>query len=163
MNSVFIPYIPAGMTVNDLKTSLEIHYGIDLIGIDMVRTERGYMFFAHFTTDLREADVAAIDATTQYKLTTATGRFFYVRRNTGTLDITDPFVHQILFYGGNTYLCTCDQIIYTLINNEWVEECPPEIIGIYIHRQFAPYIPLPPLSRSYMDAQYAGQYAEIIV
>ncbi len=164
MNSVFIPFIPAGMTTGDLKCALETHYSIALIGLDMVQTPRGYMFFAHFMEDLREADVANIDATTQYKLTTSTGQFFFVRRNTGKLDVSDPGVYQILFYGGETYMCTYEMVFYTLIDNEWVEECPSEIIGIYIHRQFAPYIPLQPLSKDYVDAKYGDlTYAELVV
>ena len=159
MNSAFIPFIPAGMTINDLKNALETHYRIAVIGIDMVQTPRGYMFFAHFKEDLREADVADIDTTTQYKLMTGTGQFFFVRRNTGKLDVSDPGVYQILFYRGKTYMCTYEQVFYTLISNEWVKECPSEIIGIYIHRQ-----PLQPLSKDYVDAKYGHlTYAELVV
>ena len=134
MNSVFVPYVPAGTTLRMLKNALETHYGIDLIGIDVVQTPRGYMFFAHFTTNLREADVAAIDATSQYKLTTG-GKFFYVRRNTGTLDPTDPTVTQLLFYDGNTYSHKKDQFVYTLIDNEWaIEMLPQNVLGMFMNR-----------------------------
>lgn len=140
MNSVFIPYIPAGMTIHDLKNALEDHYDTDLAGIDRVHTPRGYMFFAHFVTDLWIFDVAAIDATSQYKLITGTGQLFYVRRNTGKLDVLDPAVQQILFYDGKTYMCNA-QIMYMLVDGEWSEVgLPPEVVGIYIERQFTPSI-----------------------
>ena len=143
MNSVFIPYIPTGMTIVALKNALETHYGIDLIGLDMVQTPRGYMFFAHFVQNLWPDDVAAIDATTQYKLTTGTGQFFYVRRNTGKLDPSDPALTQLLFYGGNTYSRGNDQVVYTFIDGDWrVEWLPQEVIDVFVERIEAPFKPL---------------------
>ena len=146
MNSVFIPYIPSSMTINDLKTALEDHYQIGVIGIDKVQTERGYMFFAHFIGNLHKSDVAAIDATAQYKLTTRTGNF-YVRRNTGTLDLLDPALTQFLFYGGNTYSRGEDRFVYTFIEGEWlVEWLPQKVIDMFVHRQgIHAQMPLPAL------------------
>ena len=143
MNSAFIPYIPTGMTINTLKTALETHYGIDLFGLDMVQTPRGYMFFAHFVSSLWPDDIAAIDATSQYKLTTGTGQFFYVRRNTGTLDPSDPAVTQLLFYNGNTYSRGADQAVYTLVHGEWRNEwLPQEVLDMFVGRTVAPFMPL---------------------
>ncbi len=145
MNSAFIPYIPTGMTITGLKNALEAHYGIDLIGLDMVQTLRGYMFFAHFVSSLWPDDVAAIDATSQYKLTTGE-QFFYVRRNTGTLDLADPAVTQLLFYNGNTYSRGVDQSVHTLVHGEWrIEWLPQEVIDMFGGRTTAPFMPLPAL------------------
>jgi hypothetical protein len=145
MNSVFIPYIPTGMTISGLKNALETHYYVNLIGLDMVQTPRGYMFFAHFVNNLYASDVAAIDATSQYKLTTGE-QFFYVRRNTGTLDLTDPAVTQFLFYGDNTYSRGNDRAVYTLVHGEWRNEwLPQEVIDMFGGRTTAPLLPLPAL------------------
>lgn len=148
MNSVFIPYIPNGMTITGLKNALEDHYQVGVIGIDMVQTDRGYIFFAHFTGNLAKSDVAAIDATSQYKLTTRAGNFFYVRRNTGTLDLLDPALTQFLFYGGNTYSRGEDRFVYTFVEGEWlVEWLPQDVIDMFVHRQgiHAQMPPLPAL------------------
>jgi hypothetical protein len=145
MNSVFIPYIPSGITIIGLKNALEDHYHVGVIGIDMVQTERGYIFFAHFTGNLAKADVAAIDATSQYKLTTRAGNFFYVRRNTGTLDLLDPALTQFMFYGGNTYSCNVDRIVYTFTDGKWlVEWLPQDVIDMFVRRQ-GTHAQMPPL------------------
>ena len=136
MNSVFIPFIPSGMTVSNLKYALETHYGVRLIGIDMVANGRGYMFFAHFVHILPDWARVAIDATSQFKLVTESGAFFYIRRNTGTLDLSDPAVTQLLFYGDHTYSRGEDKFVYTFVDGEWVIEWLPQVvIDMYLQRQ----------------------------
>ncbi len=146
MNSVFIPFIPSAMTVTGLKYALEDHYGVYLIGIDMVANGNGYMFFAHFMRNISDAHVKEIDAVSQFKITLESGHFFYVRRNTGTLDLLDPAVTQILFYGDNTYSRGADKFVYTFNYGNWIIEwLPQEVIDMFKHRNAQPPIMTPEL------------------